>query len=77
MLDIKLKDSKLHLIAKNADPMIFRKNQFPAFFAETAQQTYVESQERYKKIFEDQAKYDAIMNAVAAIVYREFRNTKK
>ena len=72
-----LKDSKLRLIAKSADPMIFRKNQFPAFFAETAQQAYVESQERFKKIFEDQAKYDAIMNAVATILYREFRNTKK
>jgi hypothetical protein len=37
----------------------------------------VESQERFKKIFEDQAKNDAIMNAVATILYREFRTTKK
>ena len=77
LLNRLIKDEKLRKIAKNADPQIFKRTQFPAFFAETAQMAYTESQERFTKMFEDKAKYDAIMNAVANILFREFRNAKK
>ena len=76
LLNRLLTNDKLRKIAKSADPQIFKRNQFPSFFADTAQQAYLESQERYTKMFEDKAKYDAIMNAVATILFREFRNTK-
>ena len=72
-----LKDEKLRKLARSADPQIFKNNQFPKFFEETAQTAYMESTERYTKMFEDTAKYFAIMSAVGAAVYRECRNSKK
>ena len=35
--------------------------------------SYLESQESYKALFEDKTKYDAIMNALAGVIYREMR----
>ena len=72
-----LKDEKLRKLARSADPQIFKNNQFPKFFEETAQTAYMESTERYTKMFEDTAKYFAIMSAVGAAVYRECRNSKE
>ena len=37
----------------------------------------MESTERFTKMFEDKAKYMAIMNAVGAAIYRECRNNTK
>ena len=71
-----LKDDKLRKIAKSADPQIFKNNQFPKFFEETAQTAYMESTERFQKMFEDTAKYVAIMSAVGSAVYKECRNGK-
>lgn len=72
-----LKDEKLRKLARSADPQIFKNNQFPKFFEETAQTAYMESTERYTKMFEDTAKYFAIISAVGAAVYCECRNSKK
>ena len=69
-----LKDARLLKIARSSDPQIFRDSQFPRFFEETAQEAYMESTERYTKMFEDKAKYIAIMNAVGNAIYRESRN---
>ena len=33
----------------------------------------MESQDTYTSLFEDQAKYNAIMRALGAVVYREMR----
>lgn len=33
----------------------------------------MESQDTYTSLFEDQAKYNAIMRALGAIIYREMR----
>ena len=74
LLQRMLQDEKLRKIARNADPKIFKNNQFPKFFEETAQNAYIESNERYTRMFEDSAKYKAIMNAVGSAIYREFRN---
>ena len=35
----------------------------------------MESQESYTALFEDKTKYDAIMNALAGVIYREMRQT--
>ncbi|MBO4619670.1 MAG: type I restriction endonuclease subunit R [Victivallales bacterium] len=77
LLDRLLKDTKLRKIACSSDPQIFKDSQFPRFFDETAQEAYTESMERYTEMFEDKAKYIAIMNAVGAALYREFRNSPR
>lgn len=35
---------------------------------------YAESQEGYASLFEDKNKYDAVMGALAGVVYREMRS---
>ena len=68
-----MKNSRLRKFARSSDPKIFKESQFPKIFNETAQRAYTESTERYTKLFEDTAKYKAIMNAVANIIYRASR----
>ena len=38
-----------------------------------AQDSYIESQETYTSLFEDQSKYNAIMSTLADILYHEMR----
>ena len=38
-----------------------------------AQDSYMESQETYSSLFEDQSKYNAIMSTLADIIYHEMR----
>ena len=71
-----LKDDKLRKLARSSDAQIFKNNQFPKIFEETAPNAYIESTERYTKMFEDTAKYFAIMNTVGNALYRECRNSK-
>ena len=75
LLDRLLKDAKLRRIARSSEPQIFKDSQFPRFFEETAQEAYMESTERFTKMFEDRAKYLAIMNAVGNAIYIECRNS--
>ena len=37
--------------------------------------SYLESQDTYTSLFEDQHKYNAIMSALADVVYREMRKS--
>ena len=67
--DQKLKDS-----ARTTDPRIFTESIFPNAFGNVAMESYMESQESYSSLFEDQAKYDAVMSALAGMVYREMRS---
>ncbi|MCM1091266.1 MAG: pentatricopeptide repeat-containing protein, partial [Muribaculum sp.] len=46
---------------------------FPKAFGAAAQDGYIEAQESYQSLFEDTAKYNAIMSALAEVVYREMR----
>jgi len=46
---------------------------FPKAFGAAAQDSYLESQDTYTSLFEDQHKYNAIMSALADVVYREMR----
>lgn len=72
-------DSKLTNMALSSDPQIFAESIFPQAFSTAAQDSYMESQETYTSLFEDQSKYNAIMNTLADMLYREMRqpNGKK
>lgn len=69
------KDEKLANSAKTSDPRIFVESIFPTAFSTAAMDSYMESQESYTTLFEDKTKYDAIMNALAGVIYREMRQT--
>ncbi|MEA4895369.1 MAG: DEAD/DEAH box helicase family protein [Oscillospiraceae bacterium] len=69
-------DIKLANLARTSDPQIFAESIFPKAFGEAAQDSYMESQDTYTSLFEDRQKYNAIMGALAEIVYREMRKKK-
>ncbi len=66
-------DPKLRSSALTSDPRIFTESIFPNAFGTAAMESYMESQESYSALFEDQAKYNAVMSALAGMVYREMR----
>lgn len=66
-------DQKLQNMARTSDPQIFAESIFPKAFSTAAQDSYMESQDTYTSLFEDQAKYNAIMHVLGAIIYRELR----
>lgn len=68
-----MSDKKLAKMAKSSDPQIFADAIFPNAFNQVAQESYQESQETYTSLFQDKTKYDAIMSALSAIIYREMR----
>lgn len=68
------KNSKLLNSAKTTDPVIFTESIFPQIFGDTAMESYTESQESYESLFQDKNKYNAIMSALAGVIYREMRN---
>lgn len=69
-------NEKLADIAKSTDPQIFMESIFPKAFSDVAMEGYTEAQETYTSLFEDNHKYNAIMNALASIIYRELRKPK-
>ena len=68
-------DKKLTKMARSSDPQIFAESIFPKAFGDAAQDSYMESQDTYTSLFEDQNKYNAIMSALADVVYREMRKS--
>jgi type I restriction enzyme R subunit len=66
-------DTRLANMALSSDPQIFAESIFPQAFNIAAQDSYMESQETYTSMFEDQSKYNAIMNTLADMLYREMR----
>ena len=60
-------------MAQSSDPQIFVESIFPKAFGMAAQDGYMEAQESYQSLFEDTAKYNAIMSVLAEVVYREMR----
>lgn len=68
-----IKNKKLFSSAISTDPVIFTESIFPAIFGEAAMESYTESEESYKSIFEDKNKYQAIMGALAEVIYREMK----
>ena len=68
-----LKNQKLMNSAGTTDPVIFTESIFPQAFGEAAMESYTESQESYETLFTDKNKYNAIMSALAGVIYRELR----
>ena len=68
-----LKNQKLMNSAGTTDPVIFTESIFPQAFGEAAMESYTESQESYESLFTDKNKYNAIMSALAGVIYRELR----
>jgi type I restriction enzyme R subunit len=70
-----MEDNKLANSAQTSDPRIFTESIFPTAFGNAAMESYMESQDSYSALFEDKTKYNAIMNALAGVIYREMRAT--
>lgn len=68
-------DEKLASSARTSDPRIFTESIFPVAFGTAAMDSYMESQDSYSALFEDKNKYNAIMGALAGIIYREMRTS--
>ena len=68
-----MSNEKLNNMARTSDPQIFAESIFPKAFSTAAQDSYMESEETYKSLFEDTAKYNAIMRALCGVIYREAR----
>ncbi len=72
-----LKNDKLAGSAQTTDPTIFTESIFPTAFGQAAMDSYTEAQDSFASIFEDKSKYNAIMNALAGVIYREMRAQNK
>ena len=69
-------DDKLASSARTSDPRIFTESIFPSEFGNAAMESYMEAQDSYGSLFEDKSKYDAVMSALAGVIYREMRSKK-
>lgn len=65
-------DKKLGKIAKSSDPQVFVESIFPKSFDTVAQDSYVEQTEAFTSLFENKSKYNAVMAALADMLYKEF-----
>ena len=73
----KLKDNpKLAKDARTSEHQIFKESIFPNVFQDAAQESYLESTETFTSLFENKEKYNAMMNALAEVLYREFSKMK-
>lgn len=77
LLDKLLKDPSLAGLALSSDQKIFLESIFPQIFGKTAENSYMETQETYQTLFEDKAKYDAIMKVLASYLYSTLRGQEK
>lgn len=57
------------MMIRGGDP----NNIFPAAFGTAAMESFMEFQESYSALFEDQSKYYAVMSALAGVIYHEMR----
>lgn len=64
-----VKNERLRDLAKESDPKIFEESVFDKFFSDTAQESYRESEETYRSLFAESAKYNAIKHALAQALY--------
>lgn len=66
-----LNDPKLIKSAKTSDYKIFSESVFPKAFEAAAMQSYTESKDTYKTLFENKAKYETIMAVLADALFNE------
>jgi type I restriction enzyme R subunit len=69
-------DKKLQKVAQTSDPQVFAESIFPKTFDEVAQDSYVEQTEAFTSLFQNKSKYNAIMSALAGMLYREFNRPR-
>lgn len=72
-----INNKKLKKVANNNDEQMFHESMFTSYFDDAAQDGFAEAQESYKSLFEDPAKYSAIKNVLASIVYNELTKKRK
>jgi len=72
-----MSDSKLQSSAKTSDPLIFAESIFPTAFNTVANDSYIESQEAYATLFEDTAKYNAVMRTLCSHIYGKMSTTSQ
>lgn len=65
-------DKKLAKNAQTSDLQLFAESIFPKVFDDVAQESYAEQTEAFTSMFEQKAKYKAIMAVLAEMLYREF-----
>lgn len=65
-------DKKLKKVAQTSDSQVFIQSIFPKIFDVVAQDSYVEQTDAYTSLFQNKSKYNAIMAALAGVLYREF-----
>ena len=70
-------DEKLRKVAKTSNPQVFAESIFPKTFDTVAQDSYVEQTEAFTTLFQNKSKYNAIMSALATMLYREFNKGDK
>jgi type I restriction enzyme R subunit len=69
-------DKKLRKVAQTSDPQVFAQSIFPKTFDEVAQDSYVEQTEAFTSLFQNKSKYQAIMSALAGMLYKEFNRPR-
>lgn len=67
-------DKKLKISAKNNDAQIFEQSIFPDFFHKSALDNYEKSMNSFEKLFQDSDFYQAVMEAVAKVAYKDLRS---
>lgn len=67
-------NAKLVSSAQTSEPKIFTESIFPNAFQQAAMECYMESEDSYKGLFEDKTKYNAILNALAGVIYQQMRS---
>lgn len=70
-------DKKLKMVAKTSDPQVFAESIFPKTFDAVAQDSYIEQTEAFTSLFQNKSKYNAIMSALAEMLYREFNGANQ
>ena len=50
----------------------FAESIFPKTFKDVAENSYMEQTEAYESLFQNESKFQAVMSALAEILYREF-----
>ena len=72
-MDKLAKDEVLRKSAQQDGEQIFTNSVFSKAYDKTAIDSYKESREVFGSLFSDRKKYAALKNALAEIMYREFR----
>ena len=65
-------DKKLEKVARISDPQVFAQSIFPSAFDAAAMDCHVEQTEVYTALFQNRSKYNAMMAALAGMMYKEF-----